>query len=167
MPVKVNSDTTDVDKAFGTYFVGLLNQLGYKATPQFLSNDIQYPFIQNSKNKVPFAFSDWFADYPAASDFLNILLGCGSFHPNSNSSPNIAEFCNKGIQAKMDNASTVGVKNVQQANSIWAQVDKETTDQAPWVAMFNPKLIDLVSKRVKGYQFSPQWYFLMDQASVK
>jgi peptide/nickel transport system substrate-binding protein len=167
MAVKVNSDTTDVDKAFGTYFVGLLNQLGYKATPQFLSNDIQYPFIQNSKNKVPFAFSDWFADYPAASDFLNILLGCGSFHPNSNSSPNIAEFCNKGIQAKMDNAATVGVKNVQQANNIWAQVDKETTDQAPWVAMFNPKLVDLVSKRVKGYQFSPQWYFLMDQASVK
>jgi hypothetical protein len=24
-----------------------------------------------------------------------------------------------------------------------------------------------VSKRVKGFQFSPQWYFLIDQASVK
>jgi len=165
--VKVNSDTTDVDKAFGLYFIGLLNKLGYKASAQFLSNDIQYPFIQNSKNKVQFAFSDWFADYPAASDFLDILLGCGSFHPNSNSSPNIAEFCNQGIQAKMKNAANVGVRNLAQANSIWTQVDKETTDQAPWVAMFNPKLIDIVSKRVKGYQWSPQWYFLLDQASVK
>src|SRR4029077_15457716 len=77
--VKVNSDTTEVDKAYGLYFIGLLNKLGYKASPQFLSNDIQYPYIQNSKNKVQFAYSSWFQDYPAASDFLDILLGCGSF----------------------------------------------------------------------------------------
>ena len=66
MRVKVNSDTTDVHKAVGEYFVGLLNKLGYKATPQFLSADIQYPYVQNSKNKVQIAWSDWFADYPAA-----------------------------------------------------------------------------------------------------
>jgi peptide/nickel transport system substrate-binding protein len=165
--VKVNSDTTDVDKAYGEYFVGLLNSLGYKAKPQFLSNDIQYPFVQNSKNKVPFAYSSWYQDYPAASDFLNILLGCGSFHPNSNSSPNIAEFCDKGIQAQMDRAGKVGLTDPAGANKIWAQVDRRVTDQAPWVAMFNPKLLDFVSKRVKGYVFSPQWYFMLDQASVK
>ena len=54
-----------------------------------------------------------------------------------------------------------------EANSIWAQVDKEVTDQAPWVAMFNPKQLNFVSKRVKGFLWSPQWYFLLDQASVK
>jgi peptide/nickel transport system substrate-binding protein len=167
MTVKVNSDTTEVDKAFGEYFIGLLNKLGYKAKPQFLSNDIQYPFIQNSKNKVQFAYSSWFQDYPAASDFLDILLGCRSFHPNSNSSPNIAEFCNKGIQAKMDHAGQVGITDASAGNKLWAQVDKEVTDQAPWVNMFNPKLLDFVSKRVKGFKFSPQWYFLLAQASVK
>jgi peptide/nickel transport system substrate-binding protein len=165
--VKVNTDTTDVDKGYGLYFIGLLNKLGYKATPQFLSNDIQYPFIQNSKNKVQFAFSDWFADYPAASDFLQILLGCGSFHPNSNSSPNIAEFCHKGIQAKMDHAGLLGLTDPNAANELWAEVDKDMTDQAPWVAFFNPRLLDFVSARVKGFTFSPQWYFLLDQASVK
>jgi peptide/nickel transport system substrate-binding protein len=165
--VKVNSDTTDVDKAFGEYFIGLLNKLGYKAQAQFLSNDIQYPFIQNSSHKVQFAFSDWFQDYPAASDFLNILLGCGSFHPNSNSSPNIAEFCNKQIQAQMDHAGQVSITDPAAGNKIWAQVDHNTTDQAPWVAFFNPKLLDFVSSRVKGFTFSPQWYFLLDQASVK
>ena len=109
MPVKVNTDSTDTDKALGLYFVGLLNQLGYKATLQALSADIQYPYIQNSKNKVQIAFSDWFQDYPAASDFLNILLGCNSIHPNSNSSPNIAQFCDKAIQAQMDHAGQVGI----------------------------------------------------------
>jgi peptide/nickel transport system substrate-binding protein len=165
--VKVNTDTTESDKALGDYFVSLLKQLGYKAVPQYLSNAIQYNYVQNSSHKVEFAFSDWYADYPAASDFLNILLGCGSFHPNSNSSPNIAEWCDKGIQAKMDHAASVGVKDIKAANDIWAQVDKETTDQAPWVAMFNPKQLNLVSKRVKGFTWSPQWYFLLDQASVK
>ncbi|MGZ6725829.1 MAG: ABC transporter substrate-binding protein [Gaiellaceae bacterium] len=164
--VKVNTDTTDTDKALGLYFVGLLKQLGYKASLQALSSDIQYPYIQNSKNHVQFAFSDWFQDYPAASDFLNILLGCGSIHPNSNSSPNIAQFCDKNIQAQMDQAGKTGITDPTSANQQWAKVDKAVTDQAPWVSMYNPKYIDFLSTRVKGYQFSPQWYFLLDQASV-
>jgi peptide/nickel transport system substrate-binding protein len=167
MKVKVNSDTTDVHKAVGEYFVGLLNKLGYKATPQFLSSDIQYPYAQNSKNKVQLAWSDWFADYPAASDFLDILLGCGSFHPNSNSSPNIAQFCDKGIDAQMDKASATALEDTDAANQQWQGVDKATTDKAPWVALVNTKMLDFTSSRVKGFQFSPQWYFLLAQASVK
>jgi peptide/nickel transport system substrate-binding protein len=165
--VKVNTTTNDVDKALGLYFVGLLNSLGYKATLQALSPDIQYPYVQNSSNHPQFAYSSWYQDYPAASDFLNILLGCGSFHPNSNSSPNIAEFCNKGIQANMDKAGKLGITDPAASNTLWAQVDHDVTDQAPWVSMFNPKYIDVLSDRVTGYQFSPQWYFLLDQASVK
>jgi peptide/nickel transport system substrate-binding protein len=165
--VKVNTTTNTVDRGLGLYFVGLLNSLGYKASLQALSPDIQYPYAQNSKNNPQFAFSSWYQDYPAASDFLNILLGCGSFHPNSNSSPNIAEFCNKGIQAKMDQAAQTGITDQAAGNKIWTQVDKEVTDQAPWVSMFNPKYIDVLASRVKGYLFSPQWYFLLAQASVK
>ena len=167
MRVKVNSDTTDVHKAVGEYFVGLLNKLGYKATPQFLSADIQYPYVQNSKNKVQIGWSDWFADYPAASDFLEILLGCDSFHPNSNSSPNIAQFCDKTVQAQMDKASSTALEDPNAANQLWAGVDKATTDKAPWVSLVNTKMLDFTSARVKGFQFSPQWYFLLAQASVK
>ena len=165
--VKVNTDTAEVDKAIGLYFVGLLNKLGYHATLQALSPDIQYPYCQNSKNQVQFCWSSWYQDYPAASDFLNVLLGCKEFIPNSNASPNIAEFCDKPIQAKMDQALTTGIANPSAANAQWANVDKLVTDQAPWVAMFNPKQLNFVSNRVKGFLWSPQWYFLMDQASVK
>jgi peptide/nickel transport system substrate-binding protein len=165
--VKVNTDTVETDKALGLYFVGLLNQLGYKASLQALSPDIQYPYCQNSKNKIQFCWSSWYQDYPAASDFLNILLGCASFIPNSNASPNIAEFCDKGIQAQMDAALQQGITDPSGANTKWQAIDKAVTDQAPWVALFNPKYIDFLSKRVKGYQFSPQWYFLLAQASVK
>jgi peptide/nickel transport system substrate-binding protein len=165
--VKVNTTNDPVGKGVGLYFVGLLNKLGYKATLQAMSGDIQYPYSQNSKNKVQFALSQWYQDYPAASDFLNILLGCASFHPNSNSSPNIAAFCNKPIQAQMDKALSLGVANPEAANSLWATVDRKVTDQAPWVAMFNPKLIDFVSSRITNHVFSPQWYFLLDDAKLK
>ena len=165
--VKVNTDTTDVNKAFGEYMIGLLNKIGYKAQPQFLSADIQYPYCQNSKNKVQICESSWYQDYPAASDFLNVLLGCGSYIPNSNASPNISEFCDPTIQHKMNSALQKGITDPSAANGMWAQIDKEVTDQAPWVAMMNPKYVNFVSKRVKGFIFSPQWYFLIDQASVK
>jgi peptide/nickel transport system substrate-binding protein len=165
--VKVNTTNDPVGKGLGLYFVGLLNKLGYKAQLQAMSPDIQYPFVQNSKNKVQIGLSSWYQDYPAASDFLNILLGCPSFHPNSNSSPNIAEFCDKAIQSQMSRALTVGIKDPEAANSIWATVDRKTTDQAPWVAMFNPKIIDFVSSRITNHVFSPQWYFLLDSVKLK
>jgi peptide/nickel transport system substrate-binding protein len=165
--IKVNTDTADVDKAIGLYFVGLLNRLGYHAQLQALSPAIQYPYCQNSKNKVQFCWSSWYQDYPAASDFLNVLLGCKSFVPNANASPNIAEFCNQPIQAQMNKALNTGIFQPAAANSEWANIDRAVTDQAPWVPLFNPKYLNFVSKRVTGFQFSPQWYFLIDQASVK
>jgi peptide/nickel transport system substrate-binding protein len=165
--VKVNTTNDPVGKGLGLYFVGLLNKLGYKAQLQAMSPDIQYPYIQNSKNKVQLGLSQWYQDYPAASDFLNILLGCPSIHLNSNSSPNIAEFCNKGIQGQMNKALSVGIKDPEAANGIWANVDRKTTDQAPWIAMFNPKIIDFVSSRITNHVFSPQWYFLLDSVKQK
>ena len=155
MRVKVNSDTTDVHKAVGEYFVGLLNKLGYKATPQFLSADIQYPYVQNSKNKVQIGWSDWFADYPAASDFLEILLGCDSFHPNSNSSPNIAQFCDKTVAGADGQGRRTGIEDPNAANELWAGVDEATTDKAPWVSIVNPKVLDFTSDRVKGLPVQP------------
>ncbi len=87
-----------------------LNKIGYKASGQYLADGIQYPYVQNSKNhsKWNIAWSAWYQDYPAPSDFLNVLLGCGSIHPNSDASPNIAAFCDKSIQAKMDQAEKTG-----------------------------------------------------------
>ena len=165
--VKVTTDTTEVDKALGLYFVGLLNSLGYKATLQALSPDIQYPFCQNSKNKVQFCFSSWYQDYPAASDFINVLLGCSGFIPNSTASPNLSEFCDKPVEAQIQKALKLGVEDPAAANTLWAKIDRQIADKAPWVAMFNPKFVDFLSKRVTGYQFNPQWYFLLDQASVQ
>jgi peptide/nickel transport system substrate-binding protein len=168
MKVVVNSDN-ESNKAIAEQMVSDLNKIGYKASTQLLNASIQYPFVQNSDNsgKWNVAYSAWYQDYPAASDFLNVLTGCGSIHPHSDASPNIAAFCDKTIQAQMDKALTLGVTDPAAASNMWAQVDHAVTNQAPWVDLYNPKLIDFLSSRVHGYEFNPQWYILIDQLWLK
>jgi peptide/nickel transport system substrate-binding protein len=169
MKVVVNSATDETSKALALQMVSDLNKIGYKASTQLLTGSIQYPFVQNSNNikKWQVAWSAWYQDYPVPSDFLNVLLGCGSIHPGSDASPNIAEFCDQAIQAKMTQASSMQLTNLAGANDLWAQVDHEVTDQAPWVDLYNPKQIDFLSKRVGNYQWNPQWYILIDQLWVQ
>lgn len=163
--VVVNTGTDSFSVAAGQQMISDLNAIGYKASIQSLNNGIQYPYVQNSNNisKWQVAWSTWYQDYPAASDFLNVLLGCGSIHPHTDASPNIAEFCDPAIQAQMTQARTLGETNQAAANALWAKVDHEVTNQAPWVPMFTPKQIDFLSARVHAYVWNPQWYMLVDQ----
>jgi hypothetical protein len=40
-------------------------------------------------------------------------------------------------------------------------------DQAVWIPLVNPRLIDFVSARVRNYQFHPYWGIIADQLSVQ
>jgi peptide/nickel transport system substrate-binding protein len=165
MKVVVDSTNDQVGKAFAEQMVSDLNAIGYKASTQLLAAGIQYTFVQNSSNssKWNVGYSAWYQDYPAASDFLNVLLGCGTIHPNSDASPNIAAFCDQSIQSKINQAETEGATNPSGAAALWTQVDHADTNAAPWVDMFNPKQIDVLSHNVHGYSWSPQWYILIDR----
>ena len=90
-----------------------------------------FTYIQNTKNNVQISVTQWYQDYPAASDFLNVLLGCDSFHPGSDASINIAGFCNKEIEAQMKKALGLGITDPKAALKLWAEIDKKTTDDAP------------------------------------
>jgi peptide/nickel transport system substrate-binding protein len=165
MKVVVDATTDQVGKALAEQMVADLNSIGYKATTQLLSSSIQYAFVQNSSNsgKWNLAYSQWFQDYPAASDFLNVLLGCGTIHPNSDASPNIAAFCQKNIQSQINQAEVDGTTNPSEAARLWTQIDQEQTNAAPWVDMFNPNQIDVLSKNVHGYTWGPEWNILIDR----
>lgn len=163
--VVVQSD--DVNKQLGEYLQSVLNQIGYKAVLKPISPNIQFTYIQNTSNKVQISISSWYQDYPAASDFLHVLLSCASFHPGSDSSINIAGFCDKGIEAQMNAALTTEQTSMTQADAMWGQVDKAVMKQAPVAPLFTPKLIDFVSSRIGDYQFSKQFYMLVDQLWVK
>ncbi len=165
--VAVVGTTDTIGRAISLQFVQDLKQIGYEATPKLLSNAIQYPYIQDSTNHVQVGYSQWYQDYPAASDFINVLLGCGYFHPGSDASPNISGFCDHAVQAQIDQALHLGETDPAAANALWAKIDRKVTDLAPIITLFNPKLVDFVSKRLGGYEYNPQGGFLWDQAWVR
>jgi len=165
--VAVVMQDDEVNKAMGIYLQSVLNSIGYKATVKPISPNLFFTYAQNTKNKVQINVQQWYQDYPAASDFLYILFGCESFHPGSDSSINIAGFCNKKINDQMKKNLLLAVEDEAAANVKWAQIDRQVTDQAPMATLFNPKHIDFVSKRVGNFVFSKEFYWLVDQSWVQ
>jgi peptide/nickel transport system substrate-binding protein len=157
----------DVNKGIGEYVQSVLNSIGYKATLKPISGNIQFTYIQNTNNKVQISLSSWYQDYPAASDFLNVLMSCASYHPGSDSSINISGFCNKPIDNLMQKALVTERTSMDKANVLWGKADQAVMKQAAVAPLITPKLIDFVSKRVGNYQFSKQFYMLVSQLWVK
>jgi peptide/nickel transport system substrate-binding protein len=166
-PVTVISDDQNTDPQISTYLVSVLNELGFKATLKVISANIQFTYIQNTKNNVQISLSQWYQDYPAASDFINVLLGCDSFHPGSDASINISGFCDKTINAQIQKNLLTAVTDKAAANAEWAVLDHALTDQAPWLTMFTPKELDFVSARVKNFQYSDQFHMIYSQVQVQ
>lgn len=152
--VVVITDDQMADPSLGTYMVSVLNQLGFKATLKLISGSIEFPYIQNSSNKMQIAITSWISDYPTSSDFINVLLSCGSFHPGSDASPNISGFCQKGINDQINQALQLEVTDPTAAATLWAQLDKQITNEAPWVPMYTPYQLSFVSKRLGNFTYS-------------
>jgi peptide/nickel transport system substrate-binding protein len=49
----------------------------------------------------------------------------------------------------------------------WAQVDRALIDVAPWLPLYNAKSVEVVSRRVGGFRFSPIYGTLLDQLWVR
>jgi peptide/nickel transport system substrate-binding protein len=160
-------EDTAVSRSIGVYLQSVLNELGYDASVKAISPNLQFTYIQNTNNKVQISVSQWYQDYPAASDFLYVLFSCNSFHPGSDSSVNIAGFCDKDVEAKMEQALQTAVTDPKAANEMWAQIDKQVTDLAPVAELFTPKHVDFVSKRLGNFMFNAQFYWVIGQSWVK
>jgi peptide/nickel transport system substrate-binding protein len=165
--VTIIAEDKAVSKAIGTYLQTVLNDLGFKASVKPIASNLQFTYIQNTNNKVQISITQWYQDYPAASDFLYILFGCESFKPGSDSSINIAGFCDQAINDKMKAALKLGITDQAAADKMWAEIDRAVTDKAPAAAMFTPKHVDFVSKRVGNFQFNSQFYWMVTQSWVK
>ncbi len=158
----------EVNKSLGEYLQSMLTEMGYKATLKPISANIQFTYIQNTNNKVQISLSQWYQDYPAASDFLNVLLSCASFHEGSDSSINITGFCDPTTETKIKDAlTTESTDGLSAADAKWSDVDQTVMKAAPMAPIFTPKLVDFVSKRVGNYQFSKQFYMLVSQLWTK
>jgi peptide/nickel transport system substrate-binding protein len=167
MAVSFYTQSDAVNRGIGEYMVDLLNSLGYKASLKTLSTNAFVGVVSNSNFKAPAFGYAWYQDYPAASDFINNQFSCSSFTPHSSANIDFSEYCDPAVDAGINHAFALeAANNPAAANRVWASLDRRITDQAPWVPLFTPKLVDFVSKNVGNYQFNPLWYFLVDQAWV-
>lgn len=153
----------------GPYAVKLLRSLGYRASVKVGPSSFAYfSVIGDSRTKAQIGTTEWGADYPAASGFFNATLTCASFRPNSPVNSNPAEFCDPRIDRQIEQALTEQATNPDAARGLWERIDRQTVDQAPWVPLFNPKEVAVLSKRVGNYQYSPvDQGMLIDQLWVR
>ena len=165
--VTIISEDTVVSRAIGVYLQDVLNELGYEASVKPISQNIQFTYIQNTNNKVQISISQWFQDYPSPSNFLQVLFSCASFTPGSDASVNISGFCDESIDQMMADAQAASISDPAKAAEIWTAVDKAVTDAAPAAVLFTPKRVDFISKRVKNFTFSPQFYWIISQSWVE
>ena len=115
--VAVVSSDDEVNKAMAIYIQSVLNSIGYKATVKPLSSNISFTYMQNSKNKMQIGVTQWYQDYPQASDFLNVLLGCDSFHPGSDTSINMSGLLQQGRGRRDEDGARLGIRTRRRRSS--------------------------------------------------
>jgi peptide/nickel transport system substrate-binding protein len=108
------------------------------------------------------ALGAWGQDYPAASNFIKDRFTCdASLRPSSG-------FCDPRIDAMIERATQMQLDDPAEAGKLWAEIDREIVDQAPYMWLFNLIRIEFVSERVGNYQYSKQWgSALLDQLWVR
>jgi peptide/nickel transport system substrate-binding protein len=147
-----------VDIVYGTpvtygainYFVALLNRLGFHAKAH----------LYTWKGTANGGLFGWGADWPSPSAFFDPLLGCRMPY-------NLGGYCSRKLDAAVKRAEQLDLTNPSQSQLLWRTLDRQTTNQAPWITLNNGRQTDLTSQRVGNYQYNPHYGPLIDQMWVK
>jgi peptide/nickel transport system substrate-binding protein len=162
-----NEGTDFASPATARYLASVLDQLGYRASLRMTRPIPYWRVLGDSRDQVQAGFFSWYQDYPTPSDFIDPLLTCGSFLPASQDNANDAEFCDPRIDAQAERALTSRPGDPAAATASWAAIDRELTDQAPWIPLYNPRYLTVLAARVGNYQYHPYWALLIDQLWVR
>jgi peptide/nickel transport system substrate-binding protein len=157
-------------RSIGLYLVSVLRDLGYDARARALVGDVYVPYINNTGNRVQIAGPiNWFPDYPAPSNFLNQVLGCNGYRPDSDANVNASQFCEPEIQRQTEEALRLGQTDPEAAAPLWARIDQETTDLAPWISLYVAEAMDYVSADVRNFVYNPSAIggFMYELATVE
>ena len=152
----------------GRYLVSLLDQLGYHARLRTVAATDKSFQPGDSRAKIQGGLFSYPPAYPAASEFLGPQYqSCQSFIPDSANNANWAEFCDPRFDATVRSALAADTANSPASAGLWADADRQFTNQAPMVSLVTPSTIDFVSHRVANYQYNPEWGALLDQLWVR
>jgi ABC-type transport system substrate-binding protein len=127
------------------YVVSVLKSLGFRASGGPVAGERYNLLASNSRNHTQISVGGTLTDYPAPSNIIQTWLSCDSFRPGSGSNANRAGFCNPSVDAGIERALALETSDPKAANRLWAQIDREIVDQAPWLPTVNLNTVDFLS----------------------
>ncbi len=112
----------------GTYYQGVLQELGFKVELKILSPDNYFTVITNSSTpELDTGWANWFLEYPSPNGFFQPLLSEESIAPTGGT--NLPRFADPTLSKKIAELSEEPVGPKQEAE--YAQLDKEFMEEAP------------------------------------
>jgi DNA-binding SARP family transcriptional activator/ABC-type transport system substrate-binding protein len=142
------------------YLVRVLRELGYRPHVRVLSSqqaDRASVAVRATVDLMPVAFGP---DYPSAAEAYSLFLACGGAY-------NWRWFCDRKLDAEAQQAEAVRLTNPKRSAALWARLDGQLVNRAVWVPLTSQRIIDIVSRRLHNYDFSPIYHFLPAQASFR
>jgi peptide/nickel transport system substrate-binding protein len=135
----------------------VLDSLGYKA--QLRSPKSTDPYAMKGSSLHQAGFYAWGPLFAAPAGFAPQALTC----PVTFAEGNTARFCDPTIDREIGRAELLQTTDPETASQLWAKIDRDITNQAPWVPFANGVVLEVVSRRVGNYQYNPSWGTLLDQ----
>jgi peptide/nickel transport system substrate-binding protein len=151
----------------GRYIVSVLRRLGFHASLRKLSWPTFERAFGDSRAQPQIGWFTWYQDYPAPSNFIDPLLSCRSFTPRDPANLNLAEFCEPKIDSESRHAAALEARTPGIAGDEWRRIDRQLTDRATWLPLYNPRVPVALSRRVGNYEYHPFWQLLLDQLWVR
>jgi peptide/nickel transport system substrate-binding protein len=141
------------------YLARLLRTLGYRPRVRVVTSRQlqQAPFaIRAQVDLIPVSFGP---DWPSPAETYSLFLSCGGPY-------NWNDFCDHTLDRKARQAEALRITDPRRSAAQWAAIDRQMVDRAVWVPLTSQRIVDVVSKRLRNYEFSPVYHFLPAQASL-
>jgi ABC-type transport system substrate-binding protein len=165
MSIKVTSGGNDdlISVALADYYVGLLGELGYRATRYNLPTD----FHGDPRSGAQIGTGYWGVDFAAPSNFWASIVSSSSYRPAGELTYNWSDYCSTEVDSLAKRALALEATDAAAARRLWTEVDNKITDDAPWVFGASTRWTALVSSRIANYQSNPVVGPLIEQMWVQ
>jgi peptide/nickel transport system substrate-binding protein len=143
--ITVWTDSESPNNDAGTYYQGVLEEIGFKVELKILNPDNYFTVIGNTSTpNLDTGFADWFEDYPHPNDFFDILLNGESIQSTNNE--NFSQINVKPLNEKIDKLATEQLGPQQETE--YAELDEEFMKEATWAPYGTRTLSLFVSENI-------------------
>jgi peptide/nickel transport system substrate-binding protein len=148
--------------------VSTLKTLGYRASLRIVPGDLDAYIARTGDAKTHGVQAGVDSAYGVGRtpSYPLTSLTCDSIRPGKQNQ-NTSFLCDRRLDAAIARAQKMQVTHPDAAVRVWARIENELVDLAPWVPLVTPWSSDLASKRVGNYQYNSTDRILHDQLWVR